>query len=150
MIVDTLTPFIGAKNDLQFELRFSNEYEKFVNIRLKTYERKVVHCGKVYQKIMELSKNKGWKSKLPGAQKKLENLQKLADGWFLSDSKVYLAMQKYHKNLGRELGVIYNNLENRAVEDSRSELQSVLNKYLPMIEKIQPDLDRLLNLSNQL
>lgn len=117
---------------------------------MKTYERKVVHCGSVYDMIMKLAKNRSWKSKLPGAQKKLENLQKLADRWFLNDSRVYSAMKKYHNNLARELDTIYNNLENRAVNDSRNDLQSVLNKYLPAIEKIQSHMDGLLKVSEQL
>jgi hypothetical protein len=150
MIVDTLTPFIGAKNDPKFKLKFSKEYEKFVNIRLKTYQRKVVHCGSTYNMIDKLAKNKGWKSKLPGAQKKLENLQKLADRWLLNDNRIYKAMRKYHENLAKHLDVIYNNLDNKAVKDSRKELQSVLNKYPPAIEKLQPRLDELLSVSEQL
>lgn len=150
MIVDTLTPFISAKNDLEFELRFSKEYEEFVNIHLKTYNRRTVHCGSVYNMINKLARNKGWKSKLPGAQKKLEDLQKLADRWFLNDDVVYKAMQKYHKNVARDLDTIYENLDNITVEESRKNLQSLLTKYLPTIEKIQPRLDELLKVSEQL
>jgi len=150
MIVDTLTPFISAKNDPEFKLKFSKEYEKFVNIHLKTYQRRTVHCGSVYDMIDKLAKNKGWKSKLPGSQKKLENLQKLADRWFLNDGKVYKAMQKYHKQIARDLDTIYNNLDNVDVENSRNKLQSVLSKYLPMTKKIQPHLEELLKVSEQL
>jgi hypothetical protein len=150
MIVDTLTPFISAKNNLKFKLKISKEYEKFVNIHLKTYQRRTVHCGSVYDMIDKLANNKGWKSKLPGAQKKLENLRKLADRWLLNDNKVYKAMQKYHNKLARNLNDIYNNLDNRDIKASRNELQLVLSKYLPMTEKIQPHLDELLKVSEQL
>jgi hypothetical protein len=151
MIVNTLTPFIAAKNKQEFKEEFSNEYAKFANIHLKTgYEHRITDCGTTYEMINKLAKNRGWRSKIRGGQEKLKRLRKLADGWLLNHKRIYKAMKKYHFNLERELNVIYKNLDNKALEDSREELQSVLDKYSSINEKISPCLDELLKVSKQL
>jgi len=98
---------------------------------------RIVACHLVYDMIDKLASRTGWRTKLPGAAETLARLRRLADEWFLNDTRVYRVMQDFHADLERSLTSIYEGLDAHPVAESRKQLDHFLDAARPRFEEIQ-------------
>jgi hypothetical protein len=132
-VIDPFDDIAKARFKKDFEL----QYKKF-NRNYNKYSKKPWSCFSVEVMLKKLSEDNSWKTKLPGAQKKLSEMKELYNIWHVNDNLAYQVMDIFFKELKSGLKDIYQNLDDRKSSESYRKLHLVLDKVLPKNQEIQP------------
>jgi hypothetical protein len=146
IIINTMFPFYSLAIDENFETEFREKYQTFVKLYKSGTVDRSVSCSKVYDMIDELIKeNKQtiFKKRFPSVKKELRNLRKLANKWFLNDTRVIKTMDEFHAKLEKRLANIPQKIEKGKQIDAWNELQYLLNEPKPKLDEIARQLNEL-------
>jgi hypothetical protein len=147
LIVDTVTPFYQIHNEADFQSQFFKKFEKFVNVRYKTYQKRIPSCRAVYTMINTLTEDTGWRAKLPGSGKKIAELQELASTWLIDDGRCFSQLKAFHDDLLDGLNKIRNDSLSKTPKECLEELCEFLSTSMMKFNKMETNMDELMEIS---
>lgn len=111
-IIDTVTPFYGISNKLDFPALFDDRYQTFMQYY---YRKKDFDCNAVYTAFVKFIQKQQLKpgqrpscrdrirKRKPMTEQRIEELEQLVDEWYASDIKIKKSLEKFDDSFNNGL-----------------------------------------------
>jgi hypothetical protein len=93
--------------------------------------------------IDTLRKNQEWKRRIPGADRKLDDLEDIANRWSFNDAIAIDFITKFHQDLTQGIEQILMEINKRPIQDSIDNLDMLLIESRPLYSKVSDAIGKL-------